>query len=93
MPRLLWWLYRLWIGCHDPDCAIYYTWPAHCTISEWHRILHRERLAAITSQQAKDWRLRRGRPVPTDFWWLLEAADIHPGDLDDEDVYWRVSYG
>ena len=89
MPRLYWWLYRLWIGCHD--CATYYSRPAHCTASEWHSILHREQLATTAYQQAKNWRLRRGRPVPTDFWWLWEAANIRPSNLKAEDVYWRVS--
>ncbi|KKL63672.1 hypothetical protein LCGC14_2172760 [marine sediment metagenome] len=90
MTWLRWQLYRFWVGCKEAECTYYSSRPPHCSVGEWHEIVHRSFLEESARIEARNWRLQRGRPVPADYWWLWEAAGRHPKDLPAELVYWRT---
>ena len=88
MKWLMWQFCRWWVGCRESDCTYYRTRPDFHTAESWHELIHRGFLEKATITQARNWRLQRGRPVPTDMWWLWEAAGTEPKDLPHELVYW-----
>jgi hypothetical protein len=60
-----WQLYRLWIGCQEPECTYYWTRPSR--LGEWHEFIHQSLLEkrewphyGMVTEAGKRWAKRHG---------------------------------